>query len=1017
MKGRLLFLKYAINKNLHSDFSVFEMNKLAPRAYAIPYRDAEKLKATPAKEERYSSDSVKVLSGEWDFKFYKSVSLLPDKLDTVRVKFGKITVPGDWQRFGYEEPVYLNCPYQFKTMEPAVPEDMPVGVYRRFFDISDTSKKHILSFLGAANNISVYINGQFVGYSEGSHNTAEFDISSLVKEGANEIVVVSFKWCNGSFLEAQDMFRDNGIFRDVLLYEYGDICLYDCEIKSRKAEDGYALTVTAFVCGDAQGTVKAILADENGKKIKSVSKKADKTAVLDFGTVNVKEWNAEVPTLYTVYVTVSSQSDESTVRFFTGFKTTEIKDGVFYVNGAPIKIKGVNHHDTDLYKGYAMSLDDMERDIKLMKELNVNGVRTSHYPPDPFFITLCDIYGLYVIDEADIETHGCWEMAGDVSHISKQAKWVSHYVDRVSRMYNRDKNHVAVTMWSLGNESGGYKCQDECCKYLKSTGTEIPVHYEGVCCLKRFCYDVVSEMYTSTELIEEMMAGKRKRPYDNKQTKDYSKHPFFLCEYCHAMGVGPGNLEEYWDLFYEWDNSMGGCIWEWADHTVFHPDGDKKYKYRYTYGGDHGEKQHDGHFCVDGLMYADRRLHTGAKEMRIAYRPLRASLAGNKLYCIENTNRFRNSDYIAVKWTLLENGIATDSGELKTDIEPMQSECFEILHRDFDESKDAHINFEYTDTETGRRIAEEQITLNDVEYEFDIEIGSKISASSENGIVTVEFEGGHAVFDGKTGEFTEYTLNGKNILNPTPAESHGLRFNLWRALIDNDARMRDTWKNGGLDSLKQCLRNFDAHIEDGEIVIDTVFNLCKGKKAMYEASASYTVSSLGAIEVKATLKTLCDEAQRDIPRFGITAELDRAFEKCEYYGRGEAENMPDFTLQSPVGIYSANIDDMFEPYVYPQESGMHCDTKKIVLSADDGTELCIYADDKLNFSVHHFTQNAVDKAEHQEDLKDMNTTFLTLDGVTRGIGSGSCGPDTRKEYRTDAAEGYSFGFTMIPHTK
>lgn len=1010
-------MKYLINKSLHSDFSVYEKNKLSPRAYAIPYNCLEKLKSVSVKEERYSSDTVTPLSGEWDFKFYKSVSLLPDKLDTVRVKFNKLTVPGDWQRHGFEEPVYLNCPYQFKTMEPNVPDDMPVGVYRRFFDISDPTKTYILSFLGAANNIAVYLNGQFVGYSEGSHNTAEFDISKLVAEGANELVVVTFKWCNGSFLEAQDMFRENGIFRDVLLYEYSDRYLFDCDIRSQKEENGYALKLTAFIKGKRDATVKAVLADPDGKEIKSISKKADEETVLDFGTVDVKEWNAEVPTLYTVYVSVINGKKETTVRFLTGFKTIEIKDGVFLFNGAPIKIKGVNHHDTDLYKGYAMSLDDMERDIRLMKELNVNGVRTSHYPPDPFFITLCDIYGLYVIDEADIETHGCWEMAEDVSYISKQAKWISHYTDRVMRMYYRDRNHVSVTMWSLGNESGGYKCQDECYKLLKATGTAVPVHYEAVSWLKRFCYDVVSEMYTSTEVIEQMMAGKRHRPYDNKLSREYSKYPFFLCEYCHAMGVGPGNLEEYWDLFYEWDNSMGGCIWEWADHTVYHPDGDKKYKYRYTYGGDHGEKQHDGHFCVDGLMFADRRPHTGAKEMRIAYRPLRASLAGNKLYCIENTNRFRSSDYIKIEWELLENGIKVDGGELKTNIAPMQSECFEISHRDADDSKDAHINFIYTDTETNREIAKEQITLNDVPLEFDIEIGSKISASVENGIVTVEFDGGKAVFDGNDGSFTEYTLNGRNILNITPAEEKGLRFNLWRALIDNDARSREKWLAGGLDSLKQTLKSFDAHIDDGEIVIDTVFDLCKGKKALYKATASYTVSSLGAIEVKATLITASPDAETDLPRFGITAELDRCFEKCEYYGRGDAENMPDFNCQSPVGIYSADIDSMFEPYVYPQESGMHCDTKKIVLSSADGVSLEIYADDTVNFSVHHFTQKAIDKAKHQEDLKDMQTTFITLDGFTRGIGSGSCGPDTRDEYKGDASKGYSFGFTLIPHTK
>ena len=1008
-------MKYIIDKKIHADFSVFEKNKLAPRAYMIPYSDKQKLIKMSEKEERYSSDTVHVLSGEWDFKFYKSINLLPEKLDTIKVKFSKIPVPADWQRHGFEEPVYLNCPYQFKTMEPDVPEDMPVGVYRKFFDIADDSKKYIISFLGVANNLSLYVNGKFVGYSEGSHNTAEFDITPFVQSGSNELVAVSFKWCNGSFLEAQDMFRDNGIFRDVLLYEYTDTYLYDCYADTKKTENGYELKVNTTVEGDADAKLEAELYDNAGGLIKTVSDNAAKETVLDFGTLDVKEWNAEQPTLYTLYVTLTANGTSSTVRIFVGFKTIEIKNGVFLFNGAPIKIKGVNHHDTDLYKGYAMSLDDMERDVKLMKQFNVNGVRTSHYPPDPFFLTMCDKYGLYVTDEADIETHGCWEMAHDVDYISKQAKWVTHYVDRAKRMFCRDKNHASITMWSLGNESGGYKCHDACYKYLKSTGTTIPVHYEGVCRTKRFHYDVISEMYTSTEDIELMMKNKRVWCYTQKISKEYSKYPFYLCEYCHAMGVGPGNLEEYWDLFYEWDISMGGNIWEWADHTVYHADGDKKYKYRYTYGGDHGEKQHDGHFCVDGLMYADRHPHTGAKEMRVVYRPLRASLAGKKLYCIENTNRFLSSDYINISWVLLKNGIEIDKGTLDTSIAPMQSECFEINHKDFDECKDAHINFIYTDKNTGEEIAVEQLTLNDVEYEYDIEIGSKISASVENGVVTVNFDGGKAVFDGKTGEFAEYVLNDKNILNTAPAEVGGMQFNLYRALIDNDAATKEKWQKDGLNALKKRLASFDARLEDGEVVIETSFDLLNGKKAMYRATAEYTVSSLGAIEVKTTLKTVSDAAVTDIPRFGITAELGRAFDKCTYYGRGESENMPDFKCQSPVGIYSADIDDMFEKYVYPQESGMHCDTKWIKLESDDGMTLDIYADDAFNFSVHHFTQNAIDKAQHQEDLGDMNTTFLTLDGFTRGIGTSSCGPDTRAEFRADASKGYELEFTVIPH--
>ncbi len=1009
---------YSIRKNLHNQFGIFEKNKLAPRAYGIPYGDKEALASTPYCKERYASDMVEVLSGEWDFKFYTSVRDLPARFDTTKIRFGRIPVPADWQREGYLPPVYLNCPYEFKTMEPAVPDDMPVGVYRKVLKLAAPAKRSILSFLGVSNNVSLYVNGRFAGYSEGSHNTAEFDITSLLSPGANELVAVSFKWCNGSFLECQDMFRENGIFRDVLLYKYGETCLYDYEIRTSKTEAGYSMDVSVFVQGETEGrTVTAELRARGGDTVCSASAAAAAETVLSFPDLDVAEWNPELPVTYDLFITLSGGGESQTVRAVTGFKTVEIAGNVFLFNGAPIKMKGVNHHDSDLHKGYVMTHEDLERDIKLMKQLNVNAVRTSHYPPDPYFLTLCDVYGLYVVDEADIETHGAAEMSGDFHYISKQAKWISHYVDRVRRMYYRDRNHPCVTMWSLGNEAGGYKCQDACYKFLKETGTPIPVHYESVIHTRRFHYDVISEMYTSTEDMELMMAGKRKKGPDGAPKNvaaEYTKYPFFLCEYCHAMGVGPGNMEEYWDIIYEWDNAMGGCIWEWADHTVMHPQPDKKYKYLYTYGGDHGEKQHDGHFCVDGLMYADRRLHTGAKEMRIVYRPVRAGVAGEKLYCFENTNRFRSSGYLGIRWILTENGVPADEGELKLDIAPMQAECVSIPHKDISDDKDYHLNFIYTDLETGVQVAEEQLTLNDVPYEYDIEIGQKIAAATENGVLTVTFENGSCTFDGKTGDLTSYEINGRQLLALRSGDAAGFLPNLGRAFIDNDACNRERWTKGGLNKLRRRLKDFNVTLDDGEVKIESVFDLLSGRKNLYTFSLTYILSSLGAMEVSAALEVNAVEAQTDIPRFGVAIELARAFENAEYYGRGDAENMPDFKAQAPVGIYAAKVSDMREKYVYPQESGMHCDTKWLKLRDGDGAELSFYADDTFNFSLRHFTQEALNKAAHEEDLSDMNITLLSLDGVTRGIGSSSCGPDTRAEYRLNALEGYAFSFTVVP---
>lgn len=1007
-------MRYQIIKNIHNKFSVFEKNKLSPRAYAVAFSAADTLKATALRDERYTSDMVSVLSGEWDFRYYKSINDVPDRLDTAKTRFDTVTVPSDWQRTGYEEPVYLNCPYEIKTIAPEIPADMSVGIYRKTVNIDTLSHKHIISFLGVSNNLSLYVNGKFAGYSEGSHNTAEFDITALLNEGANEIVVVIFKWCNGTFLECQDMFRENGIFRDVLLYNYDECYLYDYDITTAKTDKGYDLTIKTVLGENKDCEIRAELVAADGRTVceKTVSGEEE----IAFCDLDVTEWNAEIPTCYTLYLTVISDHKEiMTVRQTTGFRTIAIENGVFRFNGRPIKVKGVNHHDTDLMKGYSMSLADMERDIRLMKELNCNGVRTSHYPPDPFFITLCDTYGLYVIDEADIETHGCGEMFDNIDKISHDLKWAKHYVDRVKRMYFRDRNHPSIIMWSLGNEAGGYNCQDRCYKFLKSTGTPVPVHYEGVVRNKRFHYDVISEMYTSTEEIEKMIAGKRIREYEDKKyhTKEYSKYPFYLCEYCHAMGVGPGNLEEYWELFYKWDNSMGGCIWEWADHAVYHDENDKKYKYKYTYGGDHGEKQHDGHFCVDGLMYADRRLHTGAKCMKVVYRPLRAEYKGDGVFTFTNTNRFRDSAYIATKYDLQIEGASVLTGELELNIPAMGTQDVTISGLGLEEGKACYINFIYTDKETGLEIALEQLELQKGDCEYDIEIGNKISAESENGILTVVYDNGKAMFDGNTGELISYTANGKEILNVNPAEAMGFNANLWRALIDNDARMKETWENGGLNKLKKSLVEFSASIEDGEIVVDSLYVLKAGRKEMYSFFIKYVISSLGAMEIKTGLKKLSPDAVADIPRFGLTLELDRSFTRAQYFGRGEAENMPDFTAQSPVGIFASDVADMYEPYVFPQENGMHCDTRWLKLSDGENT-VAIYGDKPFNFSVHHQTQKAIDKAEHQEDVKDMNTTFLTLDGYTRGIGSSSCGPDTREEYRLDAGKMMEFSFTIIP---
>ena len=1011
-------MNYTIKKNIHNDFKIFEINKLPPRAYAIPYDSAATLKKTELKEERYSSDMTLCLSGDWDFKFYKSISKLPDTLCSVRTKFDSVHVPSVWQREGrYEEPVYLNCPYQFKTFEPDIPEDMPVGVYRKKFNLTKTAGNYIITFLGVANNLSLYVNGEFVGYSEGSHNTAEFNVTSLLKDGENEILCVLFKWCNGSFLEAQDMFRDNGIFRDVLLTAYPEKFLYDYQVNTRKEEDKWFLDVDVFAWNDEEITVKGTLVTVGGRTIA----KAEGKDKLDFGEVNVKEWNAEIPTVYYLYLTAFDGKKElMTVRNVTGFRDIDIEGNRFLFNGMPIKFIGVNHHDTDLYKGYAMSLDDMERDVRLMKEFNANAVRTSHYPPDPFFLVMCDVYGLYVVDEADIETHGCSEMAGDAGYISKQKKWITHYVDRVKRMYFRDRSHPSITMWSLGNESGGYTCHDECYAFIKEQGSIIPVHYEGVVRTKRFHYDVISEMYTNTYAIDEMIKGVRKFELDGKYypslAKDYNNYPFFLCEYCHAMGVGPGNLDEYVDRFFNWEGSMGGCIWEWADHTVYHGPDDKKYKYKYTYGGDHGEKQHDGHFCVDALMYSDRRPHTGAKEMRVAYRPLRVKKYENGAFTFMNVNRFRASDYIKTEWTLLKNGVPVQSGSLDLKLAPTEEKEI-TLDLNVDKGvSDYYINFVYTDKNDGREIAQEQVCIcsgfPDCSF-FPENKSGDFTVKKEADTLKITFADGEVTFAGERNDLVSYIYKGKEYLCATP-EKPGFNLNVARAWIDNDARNRDKWRKAGLEKLDVVLAASFNSIENACVCVTNSYDVYNGKKCVYEVEATYEIYPDGKIMSDWMINAVSAKAETDLPRFGCTFELTGDFEEVRYYGRGPAENMPDFYIHAPVGIYEDTVTNMFEPYVFPQESGMHCGTRWFELKAPDGRKLTVKGLSALGFSVHHFTQNELNKACHQEDIVNRDTTFVTVDGYDRGIGSSSCGPDTRHEYIDADLEHHAFCFMLIP---
>ena len=1012
-------MKYIIDKENHCGFKKYEKGRLAPRAYSIPHKKAKDAKKADYKTERFNSDIVEVLSGEWEFKYYKKKSKVPATLDTSRIKFDKVNIPSTWQRTGYESPEYINTPYGFDARKfggewgkgvkpPVLPDDFSCGVYRKMINITDKNKYYIISFLGVSPCIDLYINGIFVGFGEGSHNSYEFDITDFLKEGENELIAVVYKWSTGSYLEAQDMFRENGIFRDVLLYGYEKVYINDFQAIANKKGKKYDLDICTQIKGNLnKATLKATLCD--GKEIVAEETvDCGKETSLSFKKLDVEEWSAEIPRLYELYLTLySGKSEIMTIRQYVGFKNIKIEGTTFYFNGKKIKLKGVNHHDTHETKGFAEDFGALEIDVKLMKEFNVNCVRTSHYPPDPFFLELCDHYGLYVIDEADIETHGLWNLDCPEDMISHDLKWAPRYMDRVKRMYYRDRTHPSIIMWSLGNESKGYKCHDKCYKMLKDLGTDIPVHYEGVTHTKRQHYDVYSQMYTHQDDMK--LIQRRKRG------KAFNEAPFFLCEYCHAMGVGPGAMEEYMQLFYSDDIFLGGCIWEWADHTVRHVnDG---FPWEYTYGGDHGEKLHDGCFCVDGLFYPDRTPHTGAYNMKAIYRPLRATrLSGNKL-SILNTNRFLSSKDIEVYWEYQVNGEMVKCGSFDTDIAPEKEVAYKLDLPKVDYDKNTYLNLTYLQGDF--EVATEQLTLSEAQFMFpSLEMG-KSSITSDGEVLTVKVPAGSVEFSEETGEMLSYKANGVSVLNKAPVSHKGFLLNFVRAYIDNDRQDEAKWDEHNLRNPKIVLEDFSAEVKSGVASVSEFFTVYGKEDILFNANVLYIIGANGVIDIEVAVSPEKESTEQiyNIPRVGLTFEMDKKFSSIEYFGRGEKENFCDFNAHAPVGLYKSTVAEEYEPYIRPQDNMNHSDVSYLKLMSDKGEEVLIYSDKKFNFNVHNFSQETLFNADHREDIIDEKSTFVTIDGYTRGTGTGSCGPRTLPEYCIDASKELTFNFVIVPSKK
>ena len=976
-------MKYYLDKSNYSDFDTIEKNKLPGRSYFIPYPSREGADRVSLKEKRYQSEKVKCLNGDWDFRFYPRPAELPDVLDTDNVKFDTIDVPSCWQFRGYYHPFYVNIRYQFPYHPPVIPREEKVGkvfsimgvdqklslrykdpgeeynfvgVYRKKIEIEDDDKNYVISFLGVASCLDLYVNGSFVGYSEGAHNTAEFDLTGYLEKGENELVAVVHRWCTGTYLECQDMFRNNGIFRDVLLRISEPSDFWDLDAVTKKNAGKYSLKLSAKTLVDTDVT---FILEGNGITRRETVRTNEKSAAVTFEDLDVTEWSAEDPVLYNVYFETST----SCVKERIGFKSVKIHKDVFYLNGHKIKFKGVNHHDTSPTDGYTLTPDEIERDVRLCREFNIDTIRTSHYPPDPLLLEMADEMGVYIVDENDLETHGTvvMQLPSTYNSISDDPKWEPRYVDRIQRLYQRDKLHAntSIIMWSLGNEAGGYHNTDAMYDYLRAQ-SDIPVHYESAVHCKRQAYDVGSEMYPSVDMVHRTGEHRRKM-------KRLNDRPYFMCEYAHAMGVGPGNTEAYWKEIYNYDNLMGGCVWEMVDHAILHEDGS------YTYGGDHGEWEHDGNFCVDGMFYPDRTPSVGAKIIRFIYRPIRVTYVEGDIFEFFNTTAFSEGRRYHLNF-LWNDGTETN---MRVKVAPLTRIKSRVpLGSTVDGNLSAIVTV--VDTKTGETVSEEQIVISEKVPEAPVTKHITEDCVVANGTFALSLPGGRTLIS---------------------AEQSTL---LYRAATDNDTDLK--FRNSMLPYFAQTETvKSSERTPNGYKVVTEVTN----EKASFLVTDMYEGTSEGIL-VTSTLH--CTKGGGIVPRFGKCFRLDDIFDQVKYIGR-TGESYCDMKEQFPIREVSCTVADMTEPNIRPQESGNRCDCT--LASVSDGrTTVTFKAVDKpFELAIKPYTDKALFTMRHRSD--EIRTgTYVTIQAFQQGIGTGACGPGVMPEYQYSAKEDYELRFII-----
>jgi beta-galactosidase/beta-glucuronidase len=914
---------------------------------------------------------------------------------------GTLPVPSVWQLHGYGTPHYTNVNYPFPVDPPYVP-DHPVGCYRHTFTVPTgwNGRRIRLTFDGVCSAFTVWLNGHEVGFSKGSHMPAEFEITELLEPDLNVLTVEVHQWSDASYLEDQDMWRFNGIFRDVWLAALPETPILDVTARAELGEDGSSgrLDVDVMLAGTTAETVEATLLGPRGDEMDTIALSGNGTHRSGvFEAEVVLPWSVETPHCYTLLLRHRNPDGElvEVQRQTVGFRRVEIRDQQLWVNGVSIKIQGVNRHDDHPDFGYAVPYDAMERDVVLMKQHNVNTVRTSHYPNDSRFYELCNRHGLYVIDETDLETHG-FAPLGEWSRLSDDPAWEGAYLDRLKRMVERDKNHPSVIIWSLGNESGYGRNHDAMYRWLKEHDPSRPVHLETQLDreIPSAATDMLSTMYpTVAEVIRQ---GEQDEP-----------KPLFLCEYAHAMGNGPGSLKEYWEAIRNSPRLIGGCVWEWSDHGIrqFTDDGIEYF----AYGGDFGDYPHDGKFCLDGLTSPDREPHPSLIELKTVYEPITVELVEAATGTIRITNRraFTSLADLDLRWDLSAAGVTVAAGALQDlQIAPGASEEITL-----DAVADRSGEDIWLDIVAALSGAASWAPAGHVVARCQLQIAAPASAgipALPGGDVGVEDLGiawlvttahGDVIIDRAAGTIASWVVNGQEMMVAGPL------LDLWRAPTDNDAYMLEAWAVARLDHLGFHARSCDV-VEQSEA--SATLEVCgvlasPSLSPAYEVSTRFIVDGSGdiAIETSATPGKWLMELET-LPRLGLTMALPGTFEQVTWRGLGPHENYPDRQESATFGTWSRTVTEMAVSYPVPQETGNRGGTYWIEVAPSHGSGLLAWSDDGMHVKALPYTAHDLAAARHTWELEPRGVTLLSLDHRVAGLGSSICGPKPLERYLVPA---------------